>query len=210
MPNWAFNEVVITGPDTNKAVDLLVRDEQDEPVVDFNLLVPMPKELNISCGSSSSDAIAVAVLRGDLPESAMDFGYGRVKDIEDVATRPLEDVLKELLIQGEDYETGKEMNPVDYYNRVVSNIRKYGVVSWYDWCNEHWGTKWNACHCECNDYGTQIELRFDTAWCEPIPVIDALRAKVVELGLDVEIEWRATYEMDDDISVYEIRGKRAA
>lgn len=49
----------------------------------------------------------------------------------------------------------------------------YGLIGYspLDWMRQHWGTKWNA-------YDTvrmsETELRFDTAWSHPYPVILAL------------------------------------
>lgn len=33
--------------------------------------------------------------------------------------------------------------------------------SWYEWCIDHWGTKWNACHTG------RGSLEFETAWAHP-------------------------------------------
>lgn len=61
---------------------------------------------------------------------------------------------------------------------------KYGTLpGWYQWRCEHWGTKWNAYNQDLIDisYGC-IELKFDTAWAPPIPIIDKLREME-------EVEW---------------------
>lgn len=57
-------------------------------------------------------------------------------------------------------------------------LEKYGFESWYDFCNEKWGTKWDICdsdgHAEvtaCHDEGEtplfRTDLRFNTAWSPP-------------------------------------------
>lgn len=46
-----------------------------------------------------------------------------------------------------------------------------GVVCWYTWSIENWGTKWNAYSTERT---SDTEVRFDTAWSHPLPVIEAL------------------------------------
>lgn len=53
-------------------------------------------------------------------------------------------------------------------------------TNWYDWNVEHWGTKWNAYSQSLEsqwDGGDccEVEIRFDTAWAPPLPVIEALR-----------------------------------
>lgn len=52
-----------------------------------------------------------------------------------------------------------------------------GIPNWYDWQVENWGTKWNAYDQNCNfdaKYGV-LDIKFDTAWSPPVPIIEALR-----------------------------------
>jgi hypothetical protein len=55
----------------------------------------------------------------------------------------------------------------------LANIAKYGSADWYDWCVEHWGTKWGDCdteHVESydGDDGLKTSMyRFSTAWSPP-------------------------------------------
>ena len=47
---------------------------------------------------------------------------------------------------------------------------------WYSWCNENWGTKWDACHVQITrDDKDYLEIRFDTAWSPAQPVIEKIR-----------------------------------
>jgi len=74
-----------------------------------------------------------------------------------------------------------------------AGLKKIGCDNWYDWCCNHWGTKWNACHSAIeNEYEGFIEIRFDTAWCPPGPIVEALR----EMFPELEIELR--YRLEDD------------
>lgn len=62
---------------------------------------------------------------------------------------------------------------------ALENIKNYGVPTWYDWCIEHWGTKWNA-------MGTDIDLpdrtmTFTTAWSSPDPIIKELVKQFPEI-----------------------------
>jgi len=73
--------------------------------------------------------------------------------------------------------------------QMASNVIKYGYQTWYEFCNNVWGTKWNAYDISVSD----DSIRFDTAWSTPQPVI----AKLSELLPDLKI--RVDYA-DEDIS----------
>ena len=62
--------------------------------------------------------------------------------------------------------------------RAAKNIKKYGYATWYEWCCEEWGTKWNACNTYIDwDEDFNIYFTFQTAWSPPEPVIKALVEK---------------------------------
>ena len=47
---------------------------------------------------------------------------------------------------------------------------------WYGWCNQNWGTKWDACHVQITrDDEDYLEICFDTAWSPATPVIEKIR-----------------------------------
>lgn len=56
-----------------------------------------------------------------------------------------------------------------------------GVVCWYTWNIENWGTKWGAYDAEIGDE----TLKFDTAWSHPLPIIRALAKKFPDATLKV-------------------------
>lgn len=62
-----------------------------------------------------------------------------------------------------------------------------GVVCWYEWNRTYWGTKWNAYdgRIEHLDDG-RVQLRFDTAWSHPYPVIEALFEKFPDATIEVK------------------------
>lgn len=69
----------------------------------------------------------------------------------------------------------------------------YGSYNWYDWCNKHWGTKWDASNVEYMPIEEgSVQYRFNTAWCAPQGIAVALR----RLFPDLEIEWEALNEED--------------
>ena len=70
--------------------------------------------------------------------------------------------------------------------------------AWYEWRNENWGTKWDVCHVEIDDFVIiadrdvrTLEFKCWTAWSPPIPVWDRL----VDLGCTVEAEYRDEGDM---------------
>lgn len=174
MPNHVTNIVNLIG-DRKKVNDLLEKIKNDEKgigTIDFNKIIPMPEELNITSGSGTSrgleaykDFIEVYTLSGtredadllNIPEESEKAFLGIRTDIDP-----------------HDWELGK---------KAFQNELKYGAPTWYDWRIGNWGTKWNA-------YGFDDQpsrngtLRFDTAWSAPHPVI----AKLAELYPDIEIE----------------------
>jgi len=57
-----------------------------------------------------------------------------------------------------------------------------GVICWYTWSIENWGTKWNA-------YDTEVrsptELKFETAWSHPFSVLEVLSARFPDAIIEV-------------------------
>lgn len=61
---------------------------------------------------------------------------------------------------------------------------KTGLVCWYWWASNAWGTKWNAYESEVNlDAGW---VKFQTAWSTPGPVMDALSLQHPGAAIRVE------------------------
>jgi hypothetical protein len=57
------------------------------------------------------------------------------------------------------------------------NIEKYGAGNWYDFCVNHWGTKWDVdCQGQVDVHpeGTLVTASFDSAWSPPTGVYEAL------------------------------------
>lgn len=67
-----------------------------------------------------------------------------------------------------------------------------GVICWYSWNTRNWGVKWNA-------YSTErisdTEVKFDTAWSHPEPIIKALTEKFPTETIEVKYA-------DEDLGYY--------
>ena len=75
---------------------------------------------------------------------------------------------------------------------------------WYDWRLKHWGTKWPACEVKITQDDTDfLEVTFDTAWCPPEEICQALRSKYENKseesysnGLFISVNW--FYELEGE------------
>jgi hypothetical protein len=72
----------------------------------------------------------------------------------------------------------------EYQEQNEKNLKETGFASWYDYCVNEWGTKW-----DCSPYSNQVtnegktlSCAFDTAWAPPV----AFYEKMENLGFTVE------------------------
>ena len=78
------------------------------------------------------------------------------------------------------------------------------MVCWYDWNVRNWGTKWNAYDTSVTPQpGDLCELRFDTAWSHPAPVIEALSEKFPDEIIEVAF---ADEDFGSNCGRYKIKG----
>ena len=64
-------------------------------------------------------------------------------------------------------------------------IEQYGADNWYDWANANWGTKWEVSNVEVSGEDETATYDFQTAWCPPEGVYNAL----VKRFPDLYISW---------------------
>ena len=205
MPNWVTNKVKFKSRG-KEIIDKIISTDNDEEYVDFNKIIPMPKTLNITSGGNDRDAMQYALLKMDalqlkqtiekLKETSASF-YGnyfeKIYSCKKYTLEELEKVAKEF---EEKLNSGKQdrFNEVDYKelgvnnledlgNVYINNILQYGADSWYDWCCENWGTKWNASDTYIID---DTEIEFSTAWSCPVNIFKELSKQFsgVEIAVD--------------------------
>lgn len=205
MPNWVINKVKFSSRG-KEIIDKITSTNNDEEYVDFNKIIPMPKTLNITSGGNDRDAMQYALLKMNvsqlkqtiekLKETSTSF-YGnyfeKIYSCKKYTLEELEKVAKEF---EEKLNSGKQdrFNEVDYKelgvnnledlgNVYINNILQYGADSWYDWCCENWGTKWNASDTYIID---DNEIEFSTAWGCPVNIFKELSKQFsgVEIAVD--------------------------
>lgn len=161
-------------------------EKRDIVCFDFNKIIPMPESLNVESGSM--ETMAIEAVNRKLSQRRYDFqqAYSRPQMSD-------EDYQQRLKNYGKTEEELLELGL-----QYIANKVRYGATSWYDWCCDNWGTKWNAYSNEQEDEDTII---FETAWSNPEPVM----LKLSEMYPEATIEhWWADEDMgsNDGYRVY--------
>ena len=192
MPNWVYHRMRLTG--SAQALERFIAqlkpkdpeaEDSSEYVLDFNVWDPMPAELASEVGSRSH--------LGDELLSNMDAPWETFlsrhpwcmrlcQALDTTAFLVVGDVVRWVEAQPLD-DTGQPLTPsqttVQELQRSIALgrtrlqcVERHGHADWYSWSIAHWGTKWNGGPCEgYRPSETALELRFDTAWASPKPVL---------------------------------------
>jgi len=171
MPNWCQNEVSIYGDKEDieklKAEVFTVDEDNDQPYLDFNKVIPMPKEL--------ADTTS--------PQRVVSDEWIRMRDL--IKANPS---IQSIWVGGKQIKDDEWSE--NYITKEQSEILKktYGANNWYDWRVTNWGTKWGIDGESIQFYDEdedRIEIHFDTAWSPPNEIYQELRDKYE----DIEISW---------------------
>lgn len=184
MPNWVTNRVIVIGSsaDVKSLVDFV---KSDDCSFDFNNIVPMPKSLDIGCDSFNDDAIAY-YLTDRLTKTASQCRLSKYihnhfdkKWHLTVCKR-----IRDSIISGNRDDAALD-SLYTLGSVLISNKKKYGCYTWYDWRCKNWGTKWNAheSQSEYCDGDDEARFYFDTAWSGVSEVISVLARKFPSLTL---------------------------
>lgn len=185
MPNWCFNYLNMNEEDMKKYV------LNEDGKVDFNIICPMPEPLNVASGSSNDTDICVYVSNKlTIPvEEAKEDPYVRECFPEGWFEREYERASKfNEKVLGAAYERGKVL---------IDNYNKYGAITWYNWCCDNWGVKWNA---KSTYLDSDINVvYFETPWGPPTEWLKAL----ADLGVDFTLDWDEEGGERGEIYTYE-------
>ena len=186
MPNWVQTDIFLHGKERDiRTVLELVKSEESE--FDFNKIFPIPKTLHLPAGGCDDESIQYAIskkshaeqmeIKDCLTKTKCIFHgnyfnkiYGRIFTTEELEKCAEEfNADKKMYTWDEtDYEEHGIKTFEDLGNMYIHNIITYGCDTWYDWCCEHWGTKWNACEvCVGKD-----SVCFQTAWSVAGPILE--------------------------------------
>lgn len=190
MPNWVYTTLNVSGDaerlkafkEKAKTPDAYLEPGCEKQDLDFNAFIPMPKEIMTTKNRLSADLGEAVYGNNDLSTL---WNYHRFQ-------------AKEL---GADLEGPRALDAIKLLLDIVEpdcrtlglqsklNRDKYGFSTWYDWSIHHWGSKWNACHVETEDFTDLAEpylwYAFDTAWSPVEPVLCAMSGQFPELTFEV-------------------------
>ena len=206
MPNHVHNILSFKGDQSeiSRLLSLIQYDDEEEEnngigTIDFNKVIPMPKELHETPESSTkSDGMAL-VLHFSNPKnkksyeginkmSPSDFEYYVSMYKNENKFRTVKTTLSDKEVQRmTQYTSIDEL--ISLGVKALGNMKKYGATCWYPWAIKNWGTKWNSYD---NWYDGKSIITFNTAWSAPHSVIE----KIAEMFPSVEIIHRWA---DEDI-----------
>lgn len=180
MPNYVTNEISFSGnKDVIEKIINAVQSDDGQNCIDFNKIIPMPKSLDVTCGSITDTALS-SIITAINPDTK-DYGEKKASRSEFIELVKKASAFNSELdtamtdVQSENIKLGKT---------YLNNILEYGVPTWYEWCNRNWGTKWNASDTNrINDH----TMCFQTAWAAPIPVIKTLAEKYPDVT--IHLRW---------------------
>jgi hypothetical protein len=177
----------------------------DECVFDFEKILPCPATLHQAVSGSD--------------EAHYDVKYGNWEQIAGYSwcSEAPKDSREAFLAWWKTESRGRVADFDVLADRYKHNVETYGHRSWYEWCCEKWGTKWNASD-DAVDVPADIELlsasgntrkkitvtyEFQTAWSPPYPVLHTLAKTFPDLV--IKIRWReeggnrgsATFKYED-------------
>lgn len=182
MPNWVMNKITCTN--MSKLTDLLINEEGN---VDFNKLIPRPKDLDIDAGYGDYSNIKYRGLHSekDVCELVIIEGfkecYNKKITQEKFVGKIMEDELVVKAIRKLKNFPEASISHIRTYIAGYFNLKRYGSVNWYDWDLHNWGTKWNA-----NETVVDSDvIEFQTAWSAPSPIYLKLSKELPDEVIEV-------------------------
>ena len=154
---------------------------------DFNKLIPMPQSLDMEESTMSRRGLELyqkyareqdSLIRANVNASPEQLKV--LTDILDKAWRPRR--MQDPMV----WKLGEQ---------AYSNLRKYGHASWYGWCIQNWGSKWNAYQSRPLRDGDDT-MEFLTAWASVPTIIQKLSEKYPD--------WTITYRWADEEIGYNV------
>jgi hypothetical protein len=182
MANDCDNRLVIQGKSGVLACLEAIRGEPDCTgycaAIDFQKIVPMPDCLKMSKAGTETD-VGLALFDDCRAQELLSskFSNSTCTDLEGLRAH-----IRAHYPEAE--EAGR---------KALQFIQETGFPSWYEWCWNKWGCKWNASHSSVRAHSTDARavLYFTTPWCPPYMAMFALSARFGNLrfSLSFQVEY---------------------
>lgn len=198
MPNYVTNIVSIAGSDEQKAKLFdQIAFEGHPGTFDFNKVIPMPPSLDLTEGTIKDSAIGAYLSAANpgnqskfLPSEK--FSLDAFADIFSDAKRVIRLHLPERRLSDAEirelasrHEMESPEALINLGKQYLNNYREHGAATWYDWCVQNWGTKWNNAPDEPMVDEKDGLICFLTAWSAPTPIIEELSRQYPDLTLSI-------------------------
>jgi len=207
MPNHVLNILTLNGHKlyTESCIHDIANTDTHYTcnTIDFNKILPMPASLNVSEGSENYRSILAYMAAVDpdlalccrrenliplgrtsyekalslLPYDAFKFQAKNATECKDQIDNFRQHNAN---IKEEDYE-----KLIATGDKLIHNLLNHGATTWYTWCINNWGTKWNAYNFDTQNSINNLII-FNTAWSAPIPVIKQLSKKYPDIYFTLE------------------------
>ncbi|GEM_PF-1189870 len=169
----------------------------ENTVIDFNKIVPMPEELDVSYSSLYEQSLrmylsAVNPFVGEtgfdkMSEEEFNVMYNFLyQSVVEADERQSSMVPPELL---EKYRYHDGVDYVAEGEKYIRNLRKYNYPTWFEWRTDNWGVEFNAYH---QSFDSAVNtLRFETVIGENFdytcrPVLEQLSKQYPDVTLKVQ------------------------
>ncbi len=190
MPNHVTNLITFGADDVSLAAFQKMAHDMKmdgEPLgsFDFNKLIPMPPSLNIEAGTQTERGLKLY----------QEFAQERAA----ITKSELSPARKEAALAELDraWRPRRMQDPMTWKlgEQAYSNLQKYGHATWYEWCIQNWGTKWNSYQSNPIQDGDDT-MGFLTAWGSVPEIMKKLSEKYPEQTI--------TYRWADEEAGYNV------
>lgn len=92
-----------------------------------------------------------------------------------------------------------------YPDGTTERERRGEPADWYEWANEHWGTKWGTYDMEAIDLGgdgSPVAIKFQSAWGPP-KILDKIAEWLKRVGKFERVVWIGFDPCDDSTTFLE-------
>lgn len=175
MPNWVKNIITAKSETINKIKEKYFEND----TLSFEKVIPMPKTLRLVSGTVTDYSIYYAYSKKDAveQEKIRKILEKNLDGLDRKYIRIITEISKDKIKRIEDYALGYKPSEEEKNlgietleqlgDTYINNIKEYGHATWYEWCIENWGTKWDASRVCCDEN----RIVFETAWSSPANVL---------------------------------------